>query len=154
MGALQLKRLEDRHMPSRAFGRAAAGDESPGHISKSRLCRRRVAALADPAHASQQQRPSVISSPAFNIADCNCFPVRERRGAIDSVAQGQASVHVTGRFQIATVESVTNASYRNCGDACSEFGRTNESGPRFALFVVRARTAPRVEGSMPSRTSA
>src|SRR5204862_6481303 len=54
---------------------------------------------------SQQQRPSVISSPAFNIAGLQLLSGSES-GAVQLTPsqQGQASVHVTGRFQIATVE--------------------------------------------------
>ncbi len=54
---------------------------------------------------SQQQRPSVISSPAFNIAGLQLLSGSDS-GAVQLTPsqQGQASVHVTGRFQIATVE--------------------------------------------------
>ena len=54
---------------------------------------------------SQQQRPSVISSPSFNIqglqlvAGSDAAPVQ-----MTPAQQGQASVHVTAPFQIATVE--------------------------------------------------
>ena len=54
---------------------------------------------------SQQQRPSVISSPSFNVAGLQLFSGADS-GAVQITPsqQGQASVHVTGRFQIATVE--------------------------------------------------
>ena len=54
---------------------------------------------------SQQQRPGIISSPSFNIqglqlvTGSDAAPVQ-----ITPAQQGQASVHVTGAFQISTVE--------------------------------------------------
>jgi Flp pilus assembly protein TadD len=54
---------------------------------------------------SQQQRPSVISSPSFNVAGLQLLSGADSGAVqITPAQQGQASVHVTGRFQIATVE--------------------------------------------------
>jgi hypothetical protein len=52
---------------------------------------------------SQQQRPGVITSPAFNVAGLQLLSGADTVQITPS-QQGQASVHVTGRFQIATVE--------------------------------------------------
>lgn len=56
---------------------------------------------------SQQQRPGVISSPAFNIAGLQLVSGAGSEAApvqLTASEQGQASVLVTGAFQIATVE--------------------------------------------------
>ncbi|MDQ3119658.1 MAG: tetratricopeptide repeat protein [Verrucomicrobiota bacterium] len=56
---------------------------------------------------SQQQRPGIISSPTFNISGLQLVSGAESASApvqITPSQQGQASVHVTAPFQIATVE--------------------------------------------------
>jgi len=54
---------------------------------------------------SQQQRPGIISSPSFNIAGLQLVSGSESAPVqLTPSQQGQASVHVTGAFQIATVE--------------------------------------------------
>ncbi len=54
---------------------------------------------------SQQQRPGITSSPSFNIAGLQLVSGAESAPVqITPSQQGQASVHVTAAFQIATVE--------------------------------------------------
>jgi Flp pilus assembly protein TadD len=106
MGALQLKptskivtmRLAPSQQPQPAMNlqvtfEIATVQAAGGGIGQIRLT------------PSQAQRPSVISSPAFNIAGLQLLSGSES-GAVQLTPsqQGQASVHVTGRFQIATVE--------------------------------------------------
>jgi Flp pilus assembly protein TadD len=106
MGALQLKptskivtmRLAPSQQPQPAMNlqvtfEIATVQAAGGGIGQIRLT------------PSQQQRPGVISSPAFNIAGLQLLSGSDS-GAVQLTPsqQGQASVHVTARFQIATVE--------------------------------------------------
>jgi hypothetical protein len=54
---------------------------------------------------SQQQRPGIISSPSFSIAGLQLVQGSEAAPVqLTPSTQGQASVHMTGAFQISTVE--------------------------------------------------
>jgi hypothetical protein len=107
MGALQLKptskivtmRLAPSQQPQPAMNLQVTFEISTVQLAGNAIGMIRLT-------PSQQQRPGVISSPAFNVAGLQLLAGTESSGAVQITPsqQGQASVHVTGRFQIATVE--------------------------------------------------
>ena len=106
MGALQLKptskivtmRLAPSQQPQPAMNLQVTFEISTVQLAGNAIGMIRLV-------PSQQQRPGVISSPAFSVAGLQLLSGAES-GAVQITPsqQGQASVHVTGRFQIATVE--------------------------------------------------
>jgi predicted Zn-dependent protease len=117
---------------------------------------------------SQQQRPNVTGSSAFNIAGLQVLSGSENAGLQLTPGQGQAGVQVTGRFQIATVEFsptfeiaalVLNSTSRQVAVQLPGAAQGPETAPMFDIANVQLGgggeiammqlTAPRGAGAAP-----